>query len=478
MLKASMIEKQALERLKERAETLLEKRGVIIEHQQLREELKKRGCEGSGTRIRFPNEVQRRALAAVPRDFTLYSPSGKFDLKFPVNGFYTRSNTGAPNYRTLEGETHPVRLSEADSWFELINALEEIDFCALPSVSAGEVPAEAVDLCTLARALQISQKHIWVQPYKVETVKLLIELAAAASGGMDKLREKPIVSFISCSVPLFTYQELDAEIILRCAQAGIPVQPCSLPTAGANTPVTPEGTALACSTEVLAQIIMLELLHPGLPVIATPLPFSMDMMTTYTLQAGPETTLSRMLCVQFFEEGYQIPAHTYGTGTDSLTMDGQDLIERTGLTQLVALSGASILGGAGQLETAKTISPLELVIDNELFKIARRFVRGVKAEDEELDFLELLDETTGAEGFIMTDHTLRHFAEATRPPLFTRCGVPTWREKGSPEFLDRALVRYREIVRNPQRLESAEGRAQAIDTALKKALDDLKGVAL
>ena len=67
---------------------------------------------------------------------------------------------------------------------------------------------------------------------------------AAAAGGADKLREKPIVSFIACSVPLLTFKHMDAEILLRCARAGVPVQPCSLPTAGANTPVTAQGTAL------------------------------------------------------------------------------------------------------------------------------------------------------------------------------------------------------------------------------------------
>lgn len=478
MLNAAVMGTDALEHMKNRAEELLATRGFTIDHKLLCAALAERGCLVDGNRVRIPREVLRRALADVPRQFTLYSPSGEYDLPFPRpdGGFYTRTNTGAPNFRTVDGDTHAIRLHEADAWFTLINALPNIDFCALPSVSGDEVPPEAVDLCTLERALKFSKKHIWVQPYEAKNVRSLITLAAAAAGGADKLREKPIVSFISCSVPLLTFKHMDAEIIYRCAEAGLPVQPCSLPTAGANTPVTAQGTALVCCAEVLAQIAMLELLHPGLPVIATPLPFSMDMMTTYTLQSAPETTLGRLLCMQFFEQGYGIPAHTYATGTDSLTLDGQNLIERTSLAHMLALSGASVLGGAGQLETAKTLSPLALITDDEIFGMVQRLRRGLTVDDETLDWEELSgDPEEIADGFIMTDHTLRHYAETTRPALFSRVGVPVWQEQGCPTMEDRVRARYQEIIADPERLELPEGRAQAIDAALAQGLREVVG---
>ena len=247
---------------------------------------------------------------------------------------------------------------------------------------------------TLETALNISQKHIWIQPYEAANTKYLIDMCAAAAKGAENLRERPFVSFISCSVPVLKFKYMDAEIIYQCAKAGIPVQPCALPTAGANTPVTAQGTALAACADVLAQIVMLELLCPGLPVIATPLLFSMDMQTTYTLQSNTEITMGRLICMQVFEQGYHIPCHSYGTGSDSMMLDGQNMIERTSLIHAMAFSDASILGGAGQLETAKTISPLQLVIDNEIFGIAKRLRSGLAVTDETLDFEELRQERT------------------------------------------------------------------------------------
>ncbi len=477
MLNVTAMDKNSLNGMKQRAEELLEQRGVTIDHPELCEALAAKGCPVNGQNVRFPRTLIAQAVAAVPAEFTLYSPSGEHDMVYPhpKGGFYTRTNTGAPNYRTPDGDVHPFRIDEAEHWFTLANALPNIDFVALPSVaSSKDVPAEAVDLYALERALRVSKKHIWIQPYETESVQGLIDISAAAAGGMDKLREKPIVSFIACSVPLLSFKHMDGEILLRCAQAGIPVQPCSLPTAGANAPVTAQGTALVCCAEVLAMIVMLELLCPGLPVIATPLPFSMDMMTTYSLQSAPEITLCRLLCMQFFEEGYNIRAHTYATGTDSLTLDGQDLIERTSLAHMLALSGGSVLGGAGQIETAKTNCPLTLITDDEIFGIAQRMRQGLVVDDEMMDIEDLFGDPENLEdGFIMTEHTLRHYTEFTRPPLFSRVGVSTWKEAGCPTFEERVRARYEELQKNPVRHELDASAAAALDAAFRKAVADV-----
>lgn len=478
MLKVTTMDESSLIHMKNRAEELLEKRGITIDHPALCKALREQGCRVEGKQVYLPRGLIHKAVAAAPRQFTLYSPSGEHDLVFPHpdGGFYTRSNTGAPNFRTVDGDVHPVRLSEAEDWFTLINALENIDFVALPSVIADEGgEPRAVDLYALEKALRVSKKHIWIQPYETANVHGLIDLAAAAAGGLDKLREKPFVSFISCSVPLLSFKHMDAEILYCCTKAGLPVQPCSLPTAGANTPVTPQGTALVCCAEVLAQIVILELLHPGLPVVATPLPFSMDMMTTYTLQSSPETALCRLLCMQFFEEGYGIPAHTYATGTDSLTLDGQSLIERTSLIHMLALSGGTVLGGAGQIETAKTLCPLTLITDNEIFGIAQRLRHGLVVDDETMDVDELFGDPEELEdGFIMTDHTLRHYTEITRPALFSRVGVPVWKADGCPTMESRVRARYDALLAKPQRMQHSAEAIQAIEAALQKAVADVQ----
>lgn len=471
----SVMNEAELQHMKDRLEQILIERGIHIDHDEILKELAQLGCvvDMESKNLKFTKELIDRAVAAVPAKFTLCAPDSKYDMEFPhpQGKFYTRTNTGAPNYRTVNGDTHYTKPEEVVEWYKLTNAMENVDYVTLPSTSGEYVPGPAVDVYTLESALKHSAKHIWIQPYESDNVQYLIDMAAAAVGGLDELRKRPIVSFISCGVPSLTFKHMDAEVLYRCAKAGVPVQPCSLPTAGANTPVTAQGTAFIACAEVFAQILMLELLCPGLPVIATTLLFSMDMQSTYTLQSNTEITISRLICMELFEKGYNIRAHSYGTGTDSLTLDAQNFIERTSLTDAMAMSAASVLGGAGQLETAKTISPIQLIIDNEIFGIAQRIRSGLAVDDETLDWDELIAgmDRDPSFSFLMSEHTFRHFTEPHRPEMFNRDGLVRWEQEGSRTLTDKALEKFHAIMDAADTYTLDADKAAEVEKVLKKA---------
>lgn len=473
-IKINAMSEEELALFTSRMEQLLIERGVSIDHPELMDIMEKAGCRIEGNHMWFTKEVIDKAIAAVPEAFTLYSPDGQHDMTYPhpEGKFYTRTNTGAPYYCNVDGNKHQGTLDDLKEWYHLTNQLDNISFVALPSACDPSIPSKSIDVCALEVALTSSKKHIWIQPYEAKNVSYLIEMCQAAAGGADQLREKPIVSFISCSVPVLQFKYMDSEIILRCAQAGIPVQPCALPAGGANTPVTAQGTALAASADVLAQIVMLETICPGLPVIATPLLFSMDMRTTMTIQSNTEITFGRLICMQAFEQGYNIRCHSYGTGTDSLKLDGQNMIERTSLIQAMAMSDASVLGGAGQVETAMTINPLVLIADDEIFEIAQRLRTGLKVSDEEMDFEELLagnDETT----FLATKHTRRHYKKMHMPKLFYKGKIPNLDEENR-EFMDRVKDKYDKLTANPVEPVFSEETINKIHDIAENAIKELE----
>ncbi|MEN6414435.1 MAG: trimethylamine methyltransferase family protein [Veillonellales bacterium] len=469
---ARILSKDEINTMKGKIETILSAKGVTIDHPKVLKLLENAGAEVDAEtgNVKFPKPIIDEALKRVPKEFTLAAVDPKNDLKFPhPDGlFYTRTCTGGMYYLNEKEEYHLVTPDEVSEWIKLVNSLENINFCALPSTSGECVPAETIDIHTLRNILEHTKKHVWVQPYDAENVTYLLEMAAARAGGREELKKRPIISFITCSVPGFQYKYMDMEAILKCCEYGVPIQPCSLPTAGANTPVTLQGTALMASTEVLAQIIIAELLAPGLPVIATPLLFSMDMKTTYTLQSPVEVTMGRMIAMQIFEEGYGIYAHSYGSGTDSFILDGQSMIERTSLSQMLALSGASVVGGAGQIEVAMTISPVQLIIDNEIFGMVKTLKRGLEINDDALAWDEVmaLDKT---KSFIDSEHTFAHFREMSRTKLFNRDSRPNWEKAGKKDLNAKAKETYEEIKKKYQPIVVPGEILQAMDEVVKAA---------
>ena len=101
--------------------------------------------------------------------------------------------------------------------------------------------------------------------------------------------------------------------------------------------------------------------------------------------------------------------------------------------------------------------------------------KGLVVDDEMFDWEELMgDPEELADGFIITDHTLRHYADATRPALFGRGGVL------SPERTegeDPVMARYHEILENPVRMERSAENLAAIDEAVRCAVEILAGKA-
>lgn len=469
-LNCKILNAEELAIMKERLEELLSKKGFKISHTGVLKILKDAGAEVSDNHVRFPKSVIDEALKNVPKEFTLAGIDPANDLKFPhpEGLFYTRTNTGGMNYLTVEGECHNITLKEVVEWTRLVSYLDSIDFTCLPSTSEKDVPGETIDIHTLRAVLENSTKHIWVQPYEGENVKFLIELAQAFVGGEEELRKRPIISMITCSTPSFEFKDMDMEALFQSCKNGVPVQPCSLPAAGANAPVTLQGTALMASAEVMAQIIIAQIISPGLPVIATPLLFSMDMLTTCTVQSPIEVTLGRLAAMQLFEEGYGIPAHSYGTGTDSCILDSQNFIERTSLTHMMALCGASVLGGAGQLDVAKTISPIQLIIDNDIFEMTRRLKKGFVINDDTLGYKELMEIAEG-ESFITLDHTFRHFKDTVRLKTFNRDSKTVWENKGAKDSIAMAKEVFEQFKKEFVPREVAKEVLAAMDEVVIKA---------
>ncbi|NOX73215.1 MAG: hypothetical protein GXP03_06205 [Alphaproteobacteria bacterium] len=116
-----------------------------------------------------------------------------------------------------------------------------------------------------------------------------------------------------------------------------------------------------------------------------------------------------------------LPAHTYGSGSDTPDADMQSMAERALLGQSVALSGADILGGIGQLECATVFSPVQAVLDNEIGAMLRRFMQPPEISTESLNWKEVSNIRTGGH-FLDSSHTLDLCRDQHRPDVFLRMG--------------------------------------------------------
>lgn len=470
--KFSFFTPEQIELLKERVFRLLGEFGVKLDpHEEMFALLSKAGArvDRSTGMVCFPRPVLEMALEQTPRKFSLGARSAHqiLPLPRPDGTFYARIGTGAHGWIEPEtGEYRKLNKTDLEIVAKMTNQLNEISF--LSFLFCGDVPVETADIHGLCSVLKHSDKHIWVQPYSAGSIEYLIKMGAIVAGGEASLRENPIISMIACSLAPKAFKSMDIEIILQSARAGLPIQACSLPGAGGTGPATLPGVVVLASAEILAMLAMAQAVVPGTPIVACPIIFSTDMRTGRSLQSSVEALKAASGAVQFLKTAFGLPTHNYGSGSDAPNVDSQSMSERAMLTMLMGLSGLDILGGVGQLEVATAISPLQMIVDNEVLAMVRSLLGGFTFDEDQLAW-EVLTQTEPGQHFMLSGHTLAHCRDGYDPQLFVRLPRDTWVRQGSPDLMERALKHYKEIL--------AKENTATLDHETAAKLDDLVGTA-
>ena len=396
---------------------LLEQHGVAVVHEPARAALLKAGAAAGAAseRVRFPRALVEEALQATPKSVLLAGKTRERDVALPRadHGFVMRTGTGAHGFLDVEIQAfRNMDIGDVAAIARLANGLDQVGFVAHP-FSYG-VPELTSDIHGVGELITRTDKHIWLQPYNVENVEFLVKIVEAAGS----TPARPIASMIMCSFTPLEFKVMDVEALIQAGRAGLPVHACALPSAGGTAPLSVAGNVLVAVAEILAMVTMGHVLAPGLPMIATPLMFTLDMATGQALHACPESLQAKALAVEVLKS-LGLVTHTYGMGSDTPDSDRQSTAERAMLGQAVALAGADILGGVGQLQTATVFCPVQAVLDDELGAYIRTLVRVPDVDEAAFNWDELSRIGIGGH-FLSSEQTLALCRSQYRPGVFRR----------------------------------------------------------
>jgi trimethylamine--corrinoid protein Co-methyltransferase len=222
---------------------------------------------------------------------------------------------------------------------------------------------------------------------------------------------------------------------------GLPVIYSNYGMAGATTPILPAGVLALLNAELLAGLVLAQLIREGAPVILGCLPASFDMRTMGSYY-GPETMLINLACGEMMAH-YGLPhcgtsGSGSGWGADLLAADGFWLNHLTACVGTVGL--APFVGGNFD---SLAFSPAAAVYADEVIRQARRFADGFTLDPAAVALAEI-DQVGPGGNFLTAEMTLRHFRQADyRSPIFPRLSLEAWQAQGSPKAGD--LLRERTV---------------------------------
>jgi len=422
--------------------------------------------------VRFSPSLVMECIKKTPKRVMLYARDPKCDVELDDGKIYGHAVGGAATVVDLDsGEVRPSTRKDVADLTRIIDALPSLHTCTM-IVLPCDVPEQVRDVYCMAEQLQNTGKNMDATPLSDKGFPYMVELAEAVVGGEEELRKRPI---ITCSFSPTSPLKFSGDVVritIQGAKLGLPIAvlPCLM--AGATGPVTLAGSLVQQNAETLAGLVMIQLVNAGTPFIYAPRVFAIDMLSGMT-STGIEDGLSSVGCVQLAKY-YGFPSDVYGLDTTSKTLDEQAAFEKGLNGILPALAGANILSGAGSIDGGITASYEQLVIDDEIFGMIFRAVKGIEVDEERLAVDVIAEVARESSNFLQQRHTLKHFRqEYYVPKLSDRTARSRWQEMGSKNIVEVAREKARKILAEHQPPPLDKDVVKKFGKILKRAINTL-----
>jgi trimethylamine--corrinoid protein Co-methyltransferase len=317
--------------------------------------------------------------------------------------------------------------------------------CYIVACQAHDVKPEAYHLNDFYHAMKHTTKHVMGGCDDLAGAQQLWDLACFIAGGEEAFREEPFASVITNPISPLTIDANTLHILYFCCSQGIPVTCATAPIAGATAPMTLAGALSQMHAEALAGVAITQAFSPGAKVLYGAFPTVMDMKTMEVTMGCVEMGMMNTAAVQLAKR-YDLPIYASGGVTEAKRPDIQAGFEKNFSNLTVAMAGADFVHlTAGLMDSAKSLSYEQYVIDNENVGMIYRILKGIDIDDETLAFDVIRN--VGPQGhYLMEEHTLRHVDELLYPELIDRCSFDVWVAKGRPNMYRRAHARVRRIL--------------------------------
>ena len=389
---------------------LLSDPGVRFEHDAVCSALLKAGATpGSEAQVlRLPHQLVEECLERAPRFVVLADRRGGTRTIPSKEGACVWSTPGVNWWR--DGEVRPITSADLADYAHLLDQLPAVD--GVFGTALADVPPRTADVTGLCIMADNTTKHIRV-------------LCSSPAGAETMCRMKPVVADTPWFSIGFTahgplrWTHLALDIFARTAGHGIPITINGEPMAGTSGPVTLAGTAAVGNAEILAGLVVNQILEPGRPCIYNlGLAHVFDMKAAVAVTGAPE---NHLLAGVSAELGcfYGLPSCSW-VSTEALAPDAQAALEKSIGWTTHLMSRVSLVWGVGQLESELTVSPAMAVIDQEILDYLARYCRGTSVSNDALA-VDVTREVGIAGEYLSHEHTFRHFrGELYEPGILWR----------------------------------------------------------
>jgi len=470
-----MLTEQEIEAIRDASLAILRDTGVMVHHEEMLRVLGEAGAQvdaGHKT-ARLGEKLVMDSVARAGKRYVLYGRDGQRTARFGYGDLVLMSSPGQYAWIDLQtGDRRPATIQDTRDAIRLGDALGNITIVG--SMAQPESISEKCrDVVLTAELVKGTGKptRCWVR--NGQTARYILEIYRTIAGGDAALRARPMVeAFLEPISPLQVPKD-GLDIVREFIQAGQPVSIGPMAMTAGTAPGTLAGTLAQENAEILAGVVLTQLLAPGTPITYGGIPHIMDPRTGICSFGSPEQGVMAAAMVQI-AHSYGFPVYVNVGLTDAKLLDAQAGAEKAATLLLGVLAGADTFGHCGICGTDHAGSLLWLALDDEVMSYVKRIARGFAVDEERLA-TDVVRAVGPAGNFLAEEHTVRHFREELwlPGPTWTRQPYDLWRSDGGVSFADRLYRHVSDLLAAHQPEPLDEALAGEIDRIVKHAKQEL-----
>jgi trimethylamine---corrinoid protein Co-methyltransferase len=455
MIHLDMLAPEEVEAIHQATLRILREVGIGMAHPEGRALLAEAGATLQEGRVLLPQWLVESCLSQCPRQVSVLGRGGA--RKTLGDGTLSFHNLGGARdiYDPHSGQRRLATLPDLRDSTRLLDALARCT-TVTPFFTPVDVPGPLMSLSMYRHALPLTTKPLQgpgVQ--KAAEARYGVEMAAVIGEPRD------VLTLSVSPVSPLALPDHEVGAIMEVARRGIALGPLPCPTAGTTAPFSIAGALAQQNAEVLAALVLAQIVRPGLPIIYCGRLAMMEPRTGVSVWGGLELALASAGTVQLAHR-YGLPVNVYGFSTNSHTLDVQNGYERGLNAAIPALAGADELSGIGEMEAGVMGSLAQMVVDDELAAGVQRLRRGFAVDTDSLAVDVIAAAMKGSRNFLGQKHTSRYLrgGEILLTRLAERSPWETWEREGRLGMAERAQAEAERILREHQvpPLEDAQER--------------------
>jgi trimethylamine--corrinoid protein Co-methyltransferase len=463
-----IISDQDVEAIHEATLRVLSEVGIVLDHPQIRERLADSGATLNGARVQLPPDLVEKSIEISTKKVKTRGRDGKI-ITLGDGSLHWHNLGGARDiYDPVSGKLRRATLQDLRDSTRLLDALDQATTIT-PFFTPIDVPGELMSLAMYRYALPHTTKPLQGPGVQTgEEVKFAVDMAEVI-GPVDEV----LTMSVSPVSPLTFPADL-VESMVQIARYGIPFGPLPCPTAGTTAPMSLAGALTQQNAEVLASVVIAQLIKPGLPIIYCGRLAMMEPRTGGSVWCGVEGGMASAATVQIGHR-YGLPVNVYGLSTNSHTLEIQSGYERALNSILPALAGADELSGIGEMAAGVTGSFAQMVVDNDIAASVRRVIKGFDVNDDSLAVDVIHDAMEGQHNFLAQRHTINylHGGELLYNTLGVRHSFNAWEKSDRAGLAENAQAKAEIILKEHMVPPLEESQERELEKIIQKAEDNL-----